>query len=137
MPGIDRGTRVCGLVLVGRVPCRVVKFSAGSGSPYEQFANGVTHAVAAVRGPMRVAGIRRFRHPDADEANGHGRGRGLKRTRASLTIRDNAAGESYPTATDWLLDGIFAGPVLDEVAPCVRIGPGNANGVDRLRRSQI
>src|ERR1019366_3639380 len=71
MPGIDRGTKRGRLVLIRRVPRRVVEPCPIRGADIK-FTDRIAHAVAGIGGAMRVTRIGRLGHPDAYEPHRHG-----------------------------------------------------------------
>src|SRR6516225_3340553 len=86
---------------------------------------------------MRVAGIRRFRHPDTDKARAYRRTRKLEGRRAAGAVGHGAAGKREPRTLCRLMDGVRAGPILDQITAGVRVCPVDADRVDVLRGSQI
>ena len=137
MPRVD-GRRPGGcLSLIGRVQHGIVKFSRGADCAHVQFPDGETNAIAFVGCAVRVTRVRGFRHPDAQVANRHGNRAEGVRLRSALAVLDCAPGECNPRSLGGLRDGLFAGPVLHQVALGVGVGPGNANGIDRQRVRKI
>ena len=103
----------------------------------EELANRVTQTVAAVGRPVRVAGIRRSRHPDPNVLHRHRRDGKLNRGAAALAVVDDAVRKGNPRALRRLLDRVFAVPVLDHVLPREGLGPGDPHGVERTRGCQV
>ena len=137
MPRVDRRTPGRGLCLVGSVQHRVVKFSARADRAHVELANRVADAVAFVGRPVRVAGVGRLRHPDAQIADWHRhRGKG-KRDGAALAVVDCAAGKCDPRALVGMNNGLLSSPVLHAVALRIRFGPRDPNCVDGQRIGEV
>src|ERR1700689_992040 len=92
MPRIDRRTICSGLLLIGRVAQNVVKRAVVAGGAEVEFVDGVARAISrvirgsSIRGSITrgwitrrwssraigITGVRRLRHPDANEAHANG-----------------------------------------------------------------
>src|ERR1700741_4104999 len=111
----------------------IVEFSVGSRGADEELANRITQTIAAVGGAVRVAGVRRSRHPDPKVLHGHRRDGKLDCGTAALTVVDDAVRKRDPRALCRLLDRVFAVPVLDHVLPREWLGPGDSHRVEEAR----
>ncbi len=114
-----------------------MKFSIGAGRADEQLTYCITQTIAAIGGAVRVARIRGLSHQNAEILDVHRRDRKLDNGIPAVAVIDDAIWECDPGAERWLLDGVFAGPVLDHVSASVWIGPSNPNGVQRARGSKV
>ena len=137
MPGVNRRTIRCRLVLIRSVPNYVVKLSVGRGPAQVQLANRIAHAVPLVSRSMRVASVRRLAHQNAHPLRGDRLIGELQCHSAALPLMNSAAGKSDPHTECRLLDRIFARPILHFVVHGVRLGPRDSNCAHRQRVRQI
>ncbi len=88
---------------------------------------------------MRVAGIRRLGHPDAQVSHRDFPGDQFQRGDAAVPVRNGARREGLPHALGGACRerAARAGPKLNGVASRVRIGPGDANGIDIRLAAEI
>src|SRR5256886_1445320 len=134
------GVQTCALPIlgaVGGVADNVMKRPVRCKRADVELANGVTQAVAPIAGPVRITSVGRFRHPDADKACGNGSTRKLESGRTASAIGYKAARKGDPRASGWFAHGVEARPILNEVAPRVRVCPIDANSIDVLKGRQV
>src|SRR5580704_4572654 len=115
----------------------VVKFSIGAGRADEQLAYCITQAIPAIGGAVRVAGIRRLSHQNAEVLNVHRSDRKLDHGISAVAVIDDAIWECDPGAERGLLDVVFARPVLDYAAASIWVGPSNPDRVERARSGKV
>ena len=137
VPGIDGGGEGCGLLLVGCVAKEIVKRAVfGHGAEVELF-DGVADAVSRIGRAVSVAGVRGFRHPDADEAEADGEIGEHVGCHAAMGCGDDPVRERNPGASGGDVDGIEAGPVLEDVVGGVGVGPGDLEPIDKLFAREV
>ena len=123
----------------GQVFDHVGEFAAAVHRADIEFVDRVAHAIPRILRPMRVAGVGRFCHPDAQIARLDFPIHQLQSRSAAGAIGDGSHGERLPRAfVDAVIERfLFSGPELYVVALGVRLRPGDLDGVDVGLRAQI
>src|SRR5579862_701056 len=137
MPGINRRAIGSCLFLIGGMADDVVKFAVVSLRAKIKLANGVTHTIARIGGAIRVACVRRIRHPDAHELYRNRRRSKPKSFRLAFSIRYRTLRKRLPGSPGRGFDGIVASPVLNQIMPRVGFGPRDANRIHLLHLREI
>src|SRR5205814_4029478 len=84
-----------------------------------------------------IRSVGRIRHTEADKACGNGSTRKLQSGRTASAISYKPARKGDPRASGWLAHGVEARPILNELAPRVRVCPIDANSIDVLKGRQV
>ena len=137
MPRVDRRAVGRRLGLGRLVPHEIAKVVLGAERPEHDLVNGETDAVATIRGQAWVAGLGGLVHLDPHEARGPGRGRQPVCRDPAGRLLDVAGRKVAPPAGGRLLDGLFAGPVLDLVAPREGRRPRDPDRVHLARLTEV
>ena len=114
-----------------------MELSIGSGRAQINFTNGIAQAISAIRGAVSIAGVGGLRHQHANPLDSDRRGCQLKQRSAALSVRHRAAWKCLPHAQRWLLDWVFAGPILHQIFPGIRLSPSDPDRVDILPAGKI
>src|ERR1043166_6038293 len=105
MPRVDRRTIGKGLVLVRRMVKQIIEFLTAVKSSQIDFLDGVSETVAAITRSMRVTGIRRLHHENADKSRAHLRCGKLESHRAALAIGNDPGGKIFPFSVPLIIHG--------------------------------
>src|SRR5262249_38232609 len=103
MPRVDRRRPSHGLMAAREMSDIVVELAIGRENTDVEFVDGVSDAVSLVRGAVTIAGVGRFRHPDAEVAHWDHPRNQLLRGDSSLAFSDRAERKGLPGA----LSGAF------------------------------
>ena len=139
MPGIHRRRPGDGLFPARQVLDDVGELAIGRQGADIEFVDRISHAVAFVLRTMRVAGVGRFGHPDAQVSHRNIPIRELQRGRSALAVGNRAHGKGLPGAlVDSRVERFqLASPELHVIARGVGIGPGDPDGIDIDLRAQV
>src|SRR5271166_5164586 len=104
-----------------------------------QLVDGIAGAVTFVGFAVRITGVGRFSHPDADVLHRDFPGDEFQGDGATLTVRNNTGWECLPDSFGGsVVEGLSgAGPKLNDVAARVRLGPSDADGVEILLGAEV
>ena len=90
VPWINRRRPGHGLIAAGEMSDVIIELAICRERTDVEFIDGVTHTVSLVGRTVSVAGVRGFRHPDAEIPHGNHPGNQLQRDRATLAFSDGA-----------------------------------------------
>src|ERR1017187_4564907 len=130
MPRVNRRAVRSGLLLIRRVPENVVKRAVFCAGAEEEFTNRIAHTIPRIiqlsifqfriTGSVRIAGVRRFRHPYPQKSYRHGSVAQANRLSLTFSIRNRSLRKGLPDSARHGLDGVVARPVLDHIVSGVR-----------------